>query len=152
MSAPRLPQFDYKGNFAYSITICCNQGKNHFTKDATVQPCLNILKNVMDQEGFDIYAYCFMPDHLHLLLIGKNENVDMNKTIKLYKQKTGYWFKQQYKEKIWQNSYYDHIIRKEEGIENVALYIFNNPIRKGLVNDFIDYPYLGSFVFDIKEV
>jgi len=41
------------------------------------------------------------------------------------------------------NTFYD----KEENTKDVAYYIFNNPVRKGLVQYFKDYPFHGSFVF-----
>ena len=37
--------------------------------------------------------------------------------------------------KLWQRGFYEHIIRKEENIADVAEYILNNPVRQGLVQD-----------------
>jgi putative transposase len=33
--------------------------------------------------------------------------------------------------KLWQRSYYDHIIRDEIGLEHIQRYILNNPARWG---------------------
>ena len=41
-------------------------------------------------------------------------------------------------------SYYDHILRGSDGIEDVACYIWSNPVRKGLCAIPQDYPYSGS--------
>ena len=60
-----------------------------------------------------------------------------------------FYFKKKYEEKLWHLSYYDRILRKEESLRDVAIYIFNNPVRKELVENFIDYKFLGSFVFDV---
>ena len=49
-------------------------------------------------------------------------------------------------EHLWQISYYDHVLRVEEAIEPIepiALYIWNNPVRGGLVSHRIDYPHSG---------
>ncbi len=46
-------------------------------------------------------------------------------------------------EKLWQKSFYDHVIRKEEDLNSIAGYIFNNPVRKELVENYEDYPFLG---------
>jgi len=40
---------------------------------------------------------------------------------------------------------YDHVLRKEESIEGVARYILDNPVRKGLVSDYKEYPFSWSF-------
>ena len=45
--------------------------------------------------------------------------------------------------------YYEHVLRREEDTMNVARYIFNNPVRKELVDDFRKYKSLGSFEFDL---
>ena len=42
---------------------------------------------------------------------------------------------------IWQAGYYDHAIRKDEDIVNIARYIIANPIRAGLVKKVGDYPH-----------
>ncbi len=52
---------------------------------------------------------------------------------------------------VWQINYYEHVLRKSEDTIVVARYIFHNPVRKGLVDDYRDYKYLGSFVINVKE-
>ena len=42
---------------------------------------------------------------------------------------------------IWQAGYYDHAIRKNEDIVNIARYIIANPLRAGLVKRVGDYPH-----------
>jgi putative transposase len=92
-----------------------------------------------------------MPDHLHLLLAGE-ENSSLKDFMKIFKQRSGFYFKQRYNAPLWQPSYYDHVSRKEESLEEVARYIFENPVRKGLVDDWREYPLLGSMVFDLNEL
>jgi len=152
MSAPRLKDFDYTGCYAYSITSNCNENKEFFTNSKIVNNCLDVLKKVMNNNNFYVYCYCFMPNHLHLLLAGKNERSDLNKAIKLFKQKTGYWFKNKYHQQLWQTSFYDHILREDEDLERAARYILENPVSKKIVIDFWDYPFSGSFITDIKNL
>ena len=61
-------------------------------------------------------------------------------------------FRQQAGLPLWQINYYEHVLRKEEDTKGVARYIFSNPMRKGLVEDFKDYTFLGSFEFDVMEI
>jgi len=151
-SSPRPKDFDYIGNYAYSITCCTNHGKPYFNHKAIVKDILTILSHTSEELGFGIYAYCFMPDHFHLLFVG-NESSSLPKFMRLFKQKSSFLFKKRYgNDPLWQRSYYDHIIRKEEVLEDVALYIFNNPVRKGLVNNYKDYPFSGSFMFNTKKL
>jgi len=46
-----------------------------------------------------------------------------------------------WKGKVWQRSFCDHALRKDEDVTKVAEYIVNNPIRRGLVKDWTEYPY-----------
>ena len=45
---------------------------------------------------------------------------------------------------LWQQDYWDHIVRKEEGLYGVLQYILLNPVRAGIVKDWWDYEWLGS--------
>jgi putative transposase len=145
---PRLKSFDYIGTYSYFITILTKDHDAHF-KEAEVVSCLiNLLLETVKSERFDVLGYCFMPDHLHLLIMGMDDKSNLKRFISLFKQKSGYWFKKNYSENLWHISYYDHVLRKEESIEGVARYILDNPVRKGLVSDYKEYPFSWSFWTD----
>jgi len=141
----RLKSFSYQGYCRYFITIRSHNLKPHFIRDKVVTKVVEILRNVAEQEGFAVWAYCFMPDHLHLLIEGRNSAADMRRFATLLKQKTSYWFKGIYGEKLWEPNYYERVLRNDEATIAVAHYIFRNPVRKGLVEDYSSYPYSGSF-------
>jgi len=147
---PRLKEFDYLGPYAYFVTLCCSKKCSYFTDQAVVDAILELLVECTHEYGFQILSYCSMPDHLHLLVQGE-ENSSLGKFIRVFKQKSEYYFSKKAHGFLWQRSYYDHVLRKEESIEEVAKYILENPVRKGLVDNFVDYPFLGSMTFDIKE-
>ncbi len=92
-----------------------------------------------------------MLDHLHLLISGLNESSDMKGFIKNFKQKTGYAFKQKTGRKLWQRSFYDHILRDEEETYDIGKYILENPVRKGIVEDYRDYPFSWCKYFELKD-
>ena len=54
---------------------------------------------------------------------------------------TQIWWKQGGAGRLWQRSSYDHVIRYNKSVEPVVHYVLNNPVRKGLVRDWEDYPY-----------
>ena len=143
---PRLKDFEYIGTYAYFVTILTKDRGAYFRQVEVVDGLIAILVKKARSERFDVLAYCFMPDHLHLLVIGKDDNSNLKKFINLFKQESGYWFKKNYNENLWHISYYDHILRKEESIEGVAIYILENPVRKGLVSHFREYRFSRSFL------
>ncbi len=150
-SSPRLRDFDYKGSYAYFITCCTNQKKPHFKDKDIVGIMVDVLKETSQRFNFRVYAYCFMPDHLHLLVTG-GETSSLGEFMRFFKQKTSFMFKKREGNSLWQRSYYNHVLRKEETLRDVALYIFHNPVRKKLVENYQDYPFSGSFVFDKNEL
>jgi len=150
-SSPRLKGFLYVGSYSYSITLCTHDRKPYLKQQELVSMIIEHLRNSTLKYGFNVIVYTFMPDHLHLLLEGREES-DLKRFMKILKQMTGYYFKKQYGETLWHLSYYDHIIRKEEDILAAAKYILENPVRKGFVVDFREYPFSGSFMFNIKEM
>ncbi|MEW6456101.1 MAG: transposase [Acidobacteriota bacterium] len=147
----RLKDFNYKGYNRYFVTICTNNNKNLFINKDLIDWLISELKEISNKHHFNIWAYCFMPDHLHLLTEGNDEEADMRKFIAAFKQKTGFLYKKKFNNQLWEINYYEHVLRKEETIKEVAFYIFNNPLRKGIVKNYQEYPYSGSFMFDIND-
>ncbi len=145
----RLKNFSYKGTYRYFITICTHNKEYVFINPDIVNWLVSDLKALSEKSGFAVWAYCVMPEHLHLLIEGIDDKADMRGFISLFKQKTGYEYKRRYRKRLWQINYYEHILRRNEDTMEIAYYIFNNPVRKGIVGDFREYPCLGSFIFEV---
>jgi len=148
---PRLKGFPYQGSFNYFVTIGAYQKTPYFQNEQLIAMVLPILQKVSTQFKFSIADYCFMPDHLHLLLVGE-ETSSLKDFVRVFKQRSSFYFRQKQNAPLWQPSYYDHILRKEESLKGVARYILENPVRKGLVDNFKKYAFLGSMIFDITEL
>jgi len=152
---PRLPDFDYRGCYRYFITICTNGKQKLFSDGTRVKSVLEILAAESRKHGFTVWGYCFMPDHLHLLTEGERADSDMKTFVRVFKQKAGYAYGKAptgSKSGLWQAGYYDHVLRKDEDLQGVLQYILNNPVRKGFVKHFADYPHSGSFAMDIRQI
>jgi len=93
-----------------------------------------------------------MPDHLHLLVSGREPDSDCLALINGFKQVTGYRFKQQTRQRLWQHKPYDHILRPDESWEAVAWYIWMNPVRQGLCAQPQDWPFSGSWTVDWRQL
>ncbi len=147
---PRLKDFDYIGTYAYFLTILTKDRDVYFKEAEIVSHMISLLLETAKSERFDVLAYCFMPDHLHILAMGRDGKSDLKRFMDLFKQKAGYWFKKINNKSLWHISYYDHVLRKEENIESVITYMLENPVRKGLVQDFRGYPFSWSFFSGLK--
>ncbi len=93
-----------------------------------------------------------MPDHLHILVTGTQDDVNLLRLINEYKQKTGFWMAKNKPAVSWQKDFYDHIIRRDENLPDVIRYILDNPVRQGLVAEWQEYPFKGAIGCDIDDV
>ena len=46
---------------------------------------------------------------------------------------------------LWQEEFFDHVLRSGESYEDKWQYVLQNPIRAGLVDRTDDWPYQGEF-------
>jgi len=154
MHARRLTRyhgFSYVGPHRYFVTCCTFDRTPLFTDELIVAATYLQLRRTVDHPAFAILAYVFMPDHLHLLIGGCHPASDLRQCVKRFKQLSGHGFQQRYRRRLWQDSYYDHVLRSSESTVSVARYIFENPVRNGLVRSPTDYPYLGSDMGPIAD-
>lgn len=89
-----------------------------------------------------------MPDHLHLLVQGTKDTCDVAKFVDAFKQSTGFHYKRATGEQLWQTGFYDLLLRKPDGVEDVAMYIGWNAVRKALCVQLHKYPLSGSETMD----
>jgi putative transposase len=151
-NAPRARSFDYVGAYLYFLTICTDGRRRCFVARADIEGPLSQLLRTADEEGFATSAYCFMPDHLHLLVEGKTQHADLRRFARRYKQQSGYSWKQMHGRQLWQRGYYDHVLREDEEAREVARYILHNPVRAGLCTDPLAYELQGSATLEPRDL
>ena len=126
---PRLDVFDYAGFHRYFLTLCTFDRTRTFVDRAVVDPVASQLLQTAATHRFAIFAYCFMPDHLHALVGGEHETADFREYVRLFKQRTAFEWKRRHGGALWQRGYFDHVLRDEEDVLGVARYILENPVR-----------------------
>jgi len=148
----RLPREYYLGEITTAFTLCVQNKQPLFLDPAVVHDFIKVLITTLEHSNCIAPAYCFMPDHLHIILTGKAVDSDLWKTVVSYKQQTGYWLSRNMPAIGWQKDFYDHIIRSEATIATQVRYILDNPVRKGLVSSWQDYPYKGSIGCSLDDI
>ena len=149
---PHLKHFDYTGLHRYSLTFCTDQRRQIFIKKDAVDLVLLQISRAATECEFAVITYCFMYDHLHLLVHGQSETADGKGFIAKAKQYSGYYFKKQFHGRLWQRYGYERTLRKDEDTLTVAKYILENPVRAELVANVQDYPFVGSLVCSLEEL
>jgi putative transposase len=147
----RFPVESYRGAVAAAFTACIKNRARAFTDAYIVRKCEKALLAAAEKAHCELIVYLFMPDHCHILLQGKDDEADLLKAMIRFKQQTGYWFSKEHPEFYWQKDFYDHILKKENDIEKHVAYILDNPVRKGIVQVWREYPYRGSTVYHLDD-
>ena len=105
-----------------------------------------------EQDRFALLAYCFMPDHLHLLVEGTADDCNLPAFVNAAKQRSGRAHANIFGTRLWQDGYYDRVLRPTDDSRAIARYILENPVRAGLVRTPLAYPYLGSAVWSVRDL
>jgi len=96
-----LKHFDYTGFHRYSLTFCTYQRRALFTDGTVVRLVLSQIWRASTEREFAVIAYCFMPDHLHLLVHGQSETAQCKGVIALAKQYSGYYYSKECGRRLW---------------------------------------------------
>ena len=148
----RLADYDYNQNGAYFITICTQDRKpilSQIVGDGSPVPKTagliaekTIMQITEKYPSVSVEKHVIMPDHIHILLRIDNGTGNPSPTlgniIGWYKyQVTKEVNRQNYTagEKLFQRSYYDHVIRNQQDYNAVWEYIEQNPRKRMMQND-----------------
>ena len=148
----RIDGFSYLGIERYFLTICARDRRPVFSDQATVAITLQEFREIGTDEKFAILAYCLMPDHAHFLIEGQSDQSDLRRFVRRAKQHSGAAYALRCKEPLWQEGYYERVLRKDTDAREVARYILWNPVRADLVENPAEYPYVGSDVWPVEEL
>jgi len=151
----RLQNYDYSRPGYYFVTICVYQNRKIFGNIVGAGPCagpkLNLNKfGLMVQSiwsdipkfypNIEIGEFVVMPNHFHGIVIisenngrtqGSAPTLPLPDIIQRFKSltTTRYCHMTNLSTKLWQRNYYDHIIRNEQSLRQICLYIKNNPAK-----------------------
>jgi putative transposase len=142
----------YLGYQRYFLTMCTNNRHRWFVDATIVALARSLLLTTARHQMFAVCAYCFMPNHLHVLAEGESERADLRRFVSLFKQQAGFRFSQQHEAVLWQDGYHDRLLRDDEQTLEVARYILENPVRAGLVSSYEQYPFSGSGRYSVREL
>ncbi|MGE5834405.1 MAG: REP-associated tyrosine transposase [Acidobacteriota bacterium] len=136
---PRLPTFDYRGAHRYFVTCCAAERRRVFVEGDFVQVLVQQILHAASEHGFAVLAYVFMPNHLHLLVEGQTADADFRAFMRFLRRRTALEYRRLTLLELWQNGYYERVLRRDEATPAIISYILGNPVRAGLVENATDY-------------
>ena len=136
---PRIARV-YSIDYPHHITQRGNNRQPVFFDDEDREFYLKTLGRYSQHWGFDVWAYCLMTNHAHILLVPRKEQSlarGIGGTNLVYTQ----YINRKYKRsgRLWQNRFFSAIVDEEVYLWAVVRYIECNPVRAGLVQRAEDY-------------
>ena len=143
----RLKEYDYTEIGCYFITLCVQNRKRIFkTENVGNDPCVvpqnkiihKRLKDAENKFGIRMDKYVIMPDHIHLIInIEKRSGCSVPQIMQWFKTMTTNDYIKGVKDgnfppfykKLWQKSYYEHVIRNVADYQEIWQYIDGNPTK-----------------------
>jgi REP-associated tyrosine transposase len=138
--------------YRYFLTFCAYQRRRPFEDERVIELTLSQMLRAAGDDQVAVDAYCFMPDHVHLLIEGRVESSDCRRFISRAKQFSGFLYAQRFGLRLWQRYGFERVLRNEEDTLVVAKYILANPVRAQLVQNAEDYPFSGSLVYPVSAI
>jgi putative transposase len=92
-----------------------------------------------------VFGYCLMPDHWHAIVLPEEgssiSDFLMRVKIAAYQRIRK---ARSSRDGIWQSRFYDHILRIRREFDQTLEYIHQNPVRRGLVETAMEWPWSGA--------
>jgi putative transposase len=103
-------------------------------------------RDAHDRHGWSIGRYVIMPDHVHFFCRAELDA----KSLPIFMQKWKPWSSKRMARglkvagTIWQEEFFDHVLRSSESYSQKWDYVKENPVRAGLVKKSDDWPFQGE--------
>lgn len=112
-----------------------------FEDEDDCEKFLQVLHRYKEKCGYQIYAYCLMGNHLHLLLQISIEPLET--IMRMISGSYVYWYNQKYDRvgNLFQDRFKSEPIENEAYLLTVLRYIHQNPVKAGIVKEMEDYPW-----------
>ncbi|MBU4321428.1 MAG: transposase [Thermodesulfovibrionales bacterium] len=106
---------------------------------------LERLKSSAEKTLTEIWAYCLMDNHLHLLLVPRSKG-GLGRCLHSATFRYAQYFNKKYERsgRLWQNRYFSCPVDKEVYLWAVVRYIENNPVRSGISKNAADWKWSSA--------
>ena len=148
---------------AHELTFSCYRNRPFLKSTRICNYLIDAIEQAIKKHHFHLWAYVFMPNHVHLLICPQKAEYSISNILKSIKQSVARKAIDYLKEnntdglqqlytgqasqiyRFWQaGGGYDRNITVEKTLIKVVRYIHNNPVRAGLVNQADEWIYSSA--------
>jgi putative transposase len=141
-SLPHLAPLEFPNqSIIQYVTVCTDRRRPILAHDDIHAV---VVQSLMRANHWVVGRYVIMPDHLHLLCAPVNPNTPLKRWLGFWRADATRNWPRPDEKPIWQRDFFDRQLRSMESYRDKWLYIWENPIRAGLVQTPDQWPYKGE--------
>ena len=143
----------YSDSKVYHIMFRGVNYQNLFEEEQDYKKLIETILCVKAEMNFQIYAYCFMTNHVHLVLKERNAK-DISLIMKRILTKYSRWYNIKYCRTgaLIANRYKSVPVEIDEYFLNLIRYVHQNPLKAGIVSDISNYKYCSYNEYIHKQL
>jgi len=132
--------------FPHHITQRGNNQQRVFTSKSDYKTYLSLLEKYSKKFGLEIWAYCLMPNHLHLVAVPKNPD-SMSGVFHTVGTLYSQYFNHRKNRKghVWQSMFFSCVLG-ETHLYTAVRYVEMNPVKAGIIDNPEDYRWSSAQV------
>jgi putative transposase len=136
-----------ESNRTFFATTRTSMSRRLFQSERNANLLVDVLRSCVAAKDFKLHDFVIMPDHVHLL-ITVDEHLSIDKVMQLIKGRFSYRLKKEekYLGEVWQKGFSEVRIYDQEAHDRFRNYIAQNPVKAGLVEQPLQYPYSLSYL------
>lgn len=132
------------GTDVYHVVSRGNDQEDILPHDSDKKFFRGLMKKEASKVGAEIYAYCIMSNHHHILV-----KADLKK-LSLFMKEVNCRYAIYYNSKydhsghVFQGRFYSSVVETESYLLSCIRYIHNNPVKAYMVHDILEYPFSSA--------
>jgi REP element-mobilizing transposase RayT len=144
---PRLSQIHQTiDRPVWFVTFCTHDREKWLASDQVHAAFRQFAQRASKEFNVAVGPYIIMPDHVHLFVCGGPQFVLATWVGALKQTLARAAHRPRSDGQIWQEGFFDHLLRNDESMSQKWNYIRENALRAGLVERGEDWPYQGEIV------
>lgn len=128
----------------YHVTQRGNRRQPVFLREEDRQVYLRLLKGQADRYGLEVWAYCLMTNHVHLIVVPRRGEALTRAIAETHRRYTRHInFREGWRGYLWQGRFAS-VPLDEPYLYAAVRYVERNPVRAGLVRRAEEYPWSSA--------
>ena len=130
----------------FFVTTCTCSRRRELASPQMHEICREVWRNSETLYGWLVGRYVLMPDYAHFFCAPRDDRHTLKQFVGKWKEWTA---KNALRTRdvimpLWQEGFFDHVLRSSESYEEKWDYVAANPVRAGLVSMSEEWPFQGE--------